>query len=242
VRTLAADLDLPILRTTPSSWIPAGVRDSVATISEIHDFVVQHDLGVVHLDEVDKFYQTSSSDWTRHVRGEAFDLLDGTIAKTNKKVRWSAATLKKLRCSFLIVGTGTWQSIWSQPDRPGLGFGPQAPQPDKAQQIKKDDCIPEELLRRFYQDLILIAPAMEEDFREASRQFGLTDLAARLGHKLDFAEAVSSGYGVRWLEGVFTQLLLLAEQQGSDLLSLRNPYPIEDIAPTRDELDDPILG
>jgi hypothetical protein len=178
-----------------------------------------------------------------HVRGDVFDLLDGTISTTDKKARWNAAALKKLRRSFLIIGTGTWQTIWSQPDRPSLGFGPQSPKPDKAQQIKKDDSIPEELLRRFNHDLILIPPATEEDYREASRQFGLTDLATKLGRKLDFGEAVASGYGVRWLEGQFTALLLLADQLGrSDVLSIRNPYPIEDTRPDMDDLDDPVLG
>lgn len=86
-------------------------------------------------------------------------------------------------------------------------------------------------------------PPTEKEFESAAQKFGLTALAGKLGHRLDFAQAAASGYGVRWLEGEFTQLLLLAEAQGrSDLLSLRNPYPIEDVAPDEDDLDDLVLG
>jgi hypothetical protein len=53
----------------------------------------------------------------------------------------------------------------------------------------------------------------------------------------------ASGGGMRWLEGLFTQLLLSAEEQGrSDVLSIRNPYPIEDTRADMDDLDDDILG
>jgi hypothetical protein len=247
VRALAADLDLPVLRITPSSWIPAGARDSLQTLSKIHEFVTTHDFGLLHADEADKFFQSASGDYFRSVRNETFDLLDGTIATTNKEVPWNPSTLKKLRSCFLIIGSGTWQSIWSQPNRSDIGFGPRSPKPDKAQQIRKDDSIPEELLRRFHHDLILIPPATEEDYREAAQHFGLTGLAAKLGRQLDFSEAVTSGYGMRWLEGEFTQLLLLAEQQGrSDVLSIRNPYPIQDdrspFEPDLDDLDDNVLG
>ena len=174
---------------------------------------------------------------------EALDLLDGTIPQTSKDAPWNPKTLAKLRNSFLIIGSGTWQSIWSQPDREGLGFGAPVARPNKALQIRKSDAIPEELLRRFHSDLILIDPPTEKDFCEAAENFGLTALAAKIGYKLDFAEAVASGYGARWLEGQFTKLLLLADQQGTrDVLSLRNPYPMEDFPPGEDDPDDRVLG
>jgi SpoVK/Ycf46/Vps4 family AAA+-type ATPase len=246
VRALAADLGLPVLKTSPSSWIPIGVRDSLQTMTRIHEFVGDHDLGIVHLDEADKFFQSASGDYFRSVRNETFDLLDGTITTSSKDAPWNSGTLKKLRSCFMIIGSGTWQTIWSKPHRPSLGFGPQESTSDKAHQIRKDDSIPEELLRRFHHDLILIPPATEEDYRDAAQHFGLTRLAAKLGRQLDFAEAVAFGYGMRWLEGEFTQLLLLAEQQGrSDVLAIRNPYPIQDdrspFEPDLENLDDPEL-
>lgn len=162
VRALGQELGMKIIKVSPSSWIPAGVRDSVQTLTKIHEFVTGHDLGIIHADELDKFYQSGSGDFSRHCRGEAFDLLDGTISKTDKDASWNSATLAKLRSSFLIVGSGTWQSIWSQPDRPNLGFGPLAAKPDKAEQIRKDNSIPEELLRRFHSEIFLIHPPRQK--------------------------------------------------------------------------------
>lgn len=231
VRALAEDLEMPVFRVTPSSWMVSGAKDQVATLNRILAFVLREDIGIIHVDELDKFYAQTSGEWARCVRGEVFDLLDRTITPTHAAASWEDFELEKLRRNFFIVGTGTWQSLWSaRPAKGPLGFGPtQSTNEDISRQIRETEQIPIELLRRFNGEIILIPPASEDDYRAAASELGLLKLAGKLNVTLDFAEAVCLSLGARWLEEQYTKLLLLAKQHNrSDLVFPRNPYLLEE--------------
>lgn len=247
IRALAEDqLEMPLLRVTPSSWMLCGAKDQVSTLSRIHEFVATEDVGIIHIDEADKFYAQSTGDWPRYVRGEAFDLLDRTIVATHPSVPWTEFTIEKLRRNFMIIGTGTWQTLWDQPVKHALGFGSaqNSEQRDVAREIRESDQVPAELARRFNSDLILIGPATEEDYRDAAAEFGLIKLALKLNVKLDFAKAAEQGLGARFFEQEFTNLLLVArERNRTDLYTPRNPFQEEepDIDEDQGESYQPVL-
>jgi hypothetical protein len=97
----------------------------------------------------------------------------------------------------LIVGAGTWQTIWSERAKPSLGFG--KPQNDGQEPlhwaIDKSNAIPPELLRRFRSELIILPQAEAEDYTEAAE----------------------SQLGARWLEEVFARLLCLSRKMARNL-------------------------
>lgn len=247
VRALAEDLEMPVLRVTPSSWMLCGAKDQVSTLSRIHAFVTAEDVGILHIDEGDKFYANSTGDWPRYVRGEAFDLLDRTIVATHPSVPWNDYSIEKFRRNFMLIGTGTWQTLWDQPAKQALGFGSAQGQQERdvSREIRESMQIPTELLRRFNSNIIIIPPATQEDYRDAAAEFGLIKLAVKLKIKLNFAEAAQQALGGRWFEEQFTKLLLIArEKNRTDLFSLRNPFPVEegpDIDEDQGESYQPVL-
>lgn len=118
-------------------------------------------------------------------------ILDRTIVATHPRVPWTEFIIEKLRRNFMIIGTGTWQTLWDQPTKQALGFGSAQGQckRDVTSEIRESVQIPTELLRRFNSDIILIPPATEEDYRDAASEFGLIKLALKLKVKLNFTEA-----------------------------------------------------
>jgi SpoVK/Ycf46/Vps4 family AAA+-type ATPase len=209
VKTLAHDLSLPFLRLTSSNWIVSGSRD-LTTATRVQQFVSAHNSGIIQVDELDKFQQ-STSDWCRHVTGEVFDLLDGIILH-------DLDLSKKLRTRMLIIGSGTWQDLWSKTNGGTIGF--KAPESHESNEeirrkIRDSNIIPQ-LLRRFNSSLIVIRPAEENDYRNSAHTIGLVGLANSLGLPLDYGEAVRSQCGSRWLEEKYTQLLLLAVRNGRE--------------------------
>lgn len=247
IQALADELEMPMLRVTPSSWMLCGAKDQVSTLSRIYEFVVDNDVGIISIDEADKFYSSAMGDWSRYVRGEAFDLMDRQIVATHPSIPWTEFTIEKIRRNFMIVGTGTWQTLWDQPTKPALGFGisEKTEERDIAREIRESGQIPTELLRRFNSaEIIIIPPATEEDYRDAAAQFGLIKLALELKIKLNFAEAAQRGLGARWFEEQFTKLLLVArEKNRTDLYTLRNPFQEEepDIDEDQGESYEPVL-
>jgi hypothetical protein len=244
---LASDFAMPLFRVTPSSWMPSGAKDVTPTLIRIHTLVDKGDVGFVHLDEIDKVYESNVSEWNRCIRNEIYDLMDGTLIATHNGISWSPKLLKKLRRNFMIIGSGTWQNVWDQPAKASLGFHPATDNPsDTVDRIRASGQIPTELLRRFG-TLILIPPATEDDYRKAAQDFGLVDLATKLGISLDYREAAISQRGGRWFEETFTQLLLAAKKQNrSDIIPSRNPYPIEEPMEQQEtglefDSDDPVL-
>jgi SpoVK/Ycf46/Vps4 family AAA+-type ATPase len=247
IRSVSQELGLPCLRLTPSNWIVSGAK-GIPTLYRVYEFIRDNEKGIVACDELDKF-QLGQSDWSRYVIGELFDLLDRTLSQPIKEVEWTAEILRKLRYDFLVIGSGTWQQLWTSASKPKLGFGNSDDSPTMTacvrQSVETTDVIPMELLRRFNRHLIVLPPATESDYRIAAERGGLTKLAAELHSPLDFALAARSQLGARWLEEQMAQLLLLARRAGrTDLIGLRPYVPDEPIEPEdlfMDEEDEPVL-
>ena len=224
VQLVCRKLGLPHLRLTFGEWVVMAARETPHTIQRIHAFVEKYPRGLIHVDELDKFKAAHTGDWSTSVFIELFLLLDRSLQQPSRDFQWTEALQNRLAHSFLIVGSGTWQSIWSQPIRPSIGFGTTTGVATIVPtEIEKSGIIPLELLRRFNPDLIVLPPAREADYREGSRIFGLDLMAQDLGIELDYAEAARGGLGARWLECTFSRLLRRARKMGKRVSRVIDP-------------------
>jgi hypothetical protein len=229
VQLVCRKLGLPQLRLTYGEWVVMAARETPHTIQRINAFVEEYPRGLIHIDELDKFKAAHVGEWSTSVFVELFLLLDRSLQQPGRDVQWTEVLQEKLAKSFLIVGTGTWQSIWPQSTRPSIGFGASigcAPTLVPAE-IEKSGMIPPELLRRFNSDLIILPPATETDYREGARTFGLDLMARDLGIELDYAEAVKGGLGARWLEGILSRLLRRAKKMVKPTSPATDPFSSE---------------
>jgi hypothetical protein len=240
VRVTAKDLGIPQLRLTYNEWIVSGARDLSHTLVRIRDFVQKNDRGIIHVDELDKFKAVHRSDWSTAVFGELFHLLDRSLQQPTRAGAWTFALQSKLSTSFLIVGSGTWQSIWNETSEPEVGFRtstiflPRSVQ----HEIDKSSAIPDELRRRFSSELIVLPHPTEDDYRSGAKEFGLDLLAVELKLDLDYADAARQGLGARWLEECFARLLRTARRQGKKLFPLRPLTATDSDIPPDVDLDD----
>ncbi len=150
-----------------------------------------------------------SSDWSISVAVEAFLLLDRTLQQPLGELKWTERLQDRLAESILIIGTGTWQGVWSDCAKPTVGFRAdrQNDQGTIQREIIKSGIIPTELLRRFRSKLITLPPPTEDDYRKAAALFGLDELAAKVGVHLDYSAAKVSSLGARWLEEQMADVL-----------------------------------
>jgi SpoVK/Ycf46/Vps4 family AAA+-type ATPase len=234
VGAIAQKLDLPILRLSYNEWIVMGAKEPPQTLMRVRTFVNDHPRGLIHIDELDKFKAVHRTDWSTSVYGELFLLLDRALQQPSRGREWTAELQARLRMSFLIVGSGTWQSTWEQATKAKLGFGSRSlAAPESIQTaIENSGVIPSELFRRFNSELVILSSATEDDYRRGSELFGLDKMARELGTKLDFADATERKLGARWLEESFGRLLRLARKQGKNILP---PVPPPAPDPTSDE-------
>jgi SpoVK/Ycf46/Vps4 family AAA+-type ATPase len=240
VRTISRKLGVPVLRVSYAEWIVSAARERPHTLERIHAFVDENVRGIIHIDELDKFRNFHSTDWSVAVMVELFFLLDRSLRES----KWTDVLQNRLATSILMVGTGTWQSVWSDFDKPTLGFNAehQVNHPSIQQEIIKRSIIPAELLRRFRSQLIILPPPSEADYRQAAERFGLNDLAGKVGIELDYRSAKEQGLGARWLEEQLANLLCLARGKGITTAFEEPDFLFEDENPEGDpEIADPPL-
>ena len=183
-----------LLELEPSAWVPVGARFDRYTSQDIQSFVRENDRGVIFLDECDKL--VAQSDYMVGVRQEIYSLLDGA---SRGYATLSDQEKEKLRREFLIVGAGTWQSIFSTRE---MGFVDRR----TGVSIEKQDLIPEEFLRRFGSILYLKPPEAEE-FEEWLRDmYSELCLPTPDTHALA-RQAVASELNCRWMENHLAALL-----------------------------------
>jgi SpoVK/Ycf46/Vps4 family AAA+-type ATPase len=220
VRAVAQKLNLPVLRLTFNEWVVSGARSIPHTLRRLHAFIEDSARGIVHVDELDKFKSIHVSDWSTSVLGELLLLLDRSIQQPDGRSEWTPDLQEKLRRSILIIGSGTWQGVWTASAKPKMGFQTESRSlPGTVpQDIAKSGVIPDEIFRRFNSELVVLSPATEVDYRRGAEIFGLERMAGELGLHLDYAEAVERGLGARWLEEVLARLLRVARKQGKQLL------------------------
>lgn len=221
VRAVGQKLELPILRLTFNEWLVNGAKETPHTLVRVHMFVESNKRGLIHIDELDKFKSAHRTDWSTSVHGELLLLLDRSLQQPTRGLLWTPFMLAKLRKSFLIIGSGTWQTIWSENAKPKIGFQNKAIVAPRMiqREIEKSGIIPTELYRRFNSELVIIPPATEADYRRGAEMFDLERMARELGVELDYVNAVNRGLGARWLEETLARLLRIARKQGRQLFS-----------------------
>ena len=215
VRTFAAHIGCAYLRLTYGGWIVSGGRGDKPTMQSIREFVVRNKRCLIHIDELDKIGALAErSDWYTCFLNEAYSVLDrGGFGEESPIAKQASLRLQN---NTFIVGSGTWQDLWSIAggERVGIGFGGGAatPPPDMGDKIRSSQRIPTELLNRFDGEVQLLQPLGREDFAGVLEAAGLTALAAKAGMPIDLEAAVRSGLGMRWVESFLTRLhLALAE-------------------------------
>lgn len=127
---------LPPLRSVRERgvWQETG-RGAVATWPSLLEFLLQHETGVIFIDELDKL--AGASEWTTYLRSELYSLLDRTVptdliraanlssdlppANPVQKVEQARAQVR-LRRGMLLVAAGAFQSVWEQSERRAVGF------------------------------------------------------------------------------------------------------------------------
>jgi hypothetical protein len=162
---------------------------------------------------------------------ELFLLLDRSLQQPGRTFTWTGALQEKLWTSFLIVGSGAWQSIWTDRAKPSIGFqrNTSLSSGSVQREIVKRGFIPEELLRRFSSELIVLPPPTERDYREGAKTFGLDRMACHLGVELDYAEAVEGELGARWLEEMLARLLRIAMKTSKPIFPTTAPAMTEQL-------------
>lgn len=201
VRALADKLQLPVFRTTYGGWIVAGGKGQ-PTIPEIQKFMSRHEAGIIHLDEADKFCPSGNySDWTTSMKTELFNLLDGAISDHSDK--------------FLIVGSGTWQDIWEQSGKEGMGFNPAKEEFSMTGQTS----IPTELLFRFNSDLLMLSYPSADEVVDVVQTIHARIPGAAMDAEGVRREYATSGKGARFLEDYTTRLLVQSYMPKPDFLT-----------------------
>jgi hypothetical protein len=201
VRQFAAETNLPLIELGPDSWIVSGATARPYTLEMLAKWIdAQPHGGVILLDEADKAGAEGDSSWSRHVRGEFYQLLDRRLSGV---VGWEQRHTERLD-QFFIVGAATFQSLYNR--KAAVGF--RAERTERPNILSDQTSIAPELLLRFNSNLIYLEPPSAEEFserigaihRELNMQIppNLTELGI---------QASESGSITRWLEAYVSAVL-----------------------------------
>lgn len=235
-RALGQKLGLPVLVINVATWVITAAKSEPWTISTIAEWIDRLPLGggVLALDEIDKLQ--SAAEWTRYVRLEIHDLLDGVISAAAKlpidpandadvpipiDTEGGTRTFReelaqRLRERVFVLGCGAWQSAWRANSR-SMGFNsgssPALATPPSREQILAD--IDPELRQRFRDEAILLPTMMPEDYANVARDIAriipvelLPAWKKELGRVL--RRAADGSLGMRALEELLLKALLLS--------------------------------
>lgn len=229
-RRLGDMLGIPTLVVNVATWMIAGSRADPWTISQIADWLDRlPGAGVLVLDEIDKI--NLPNEWTRNVRVEIHDLLDGVLPAATKLPieslpaesfpQGSGIDQKEeleriLRERVMVIGCGAWQSAWRGNART-LGFAPGTksilPEPPTREQILQE--IDPELRQRFRDEIVLLPTMLPADYArvagDIARQIPPDLLPAwqkEIGGVL--RRAADGSLGMRALEELLLQAMLLS--------------------------------
>ena len=249
IREASRALGRPYCRVTSSCWVPGGVKDVQPTLLRIHEWLNENEQGVLHVDELDKLKTGFTDFYSQAIFGEMLDLLDRSPSQPIRNLEWTPDILQRLQNDVLVIGSGTWQQLWTDGFKPRVGFGENEDGDTVVASVRRlvatTDQVPQELLRRFSQTLIVMGPATEEDYRVSAESLGLSKLASELQVSLDFRAAARSRVGARWLEESMGRLLVQAHRENrTDLFRFRAFVPENSPQPEDDDefgLDGPVL-
>jgi len=228
VGQLATKYALPFYSINISNWIVRGARnESQVTMEQLREYISGNDQGVIFLDEVNKLRNShiGESSWTADVFTECIAFLD---RDDRLEAMGLLGLVEKLRRNFIIVGAAAFQDEWraTQQKDSSIGFltgelTSKDQERSYEEAIRKQNTIPEELLFRFNDRLIVILPPTPAEYGKRIASLRITLQMQELSEKelADLAtEAVNSGKSMRWLEGYLTECL--SQLSGETLKSL----------------------
>ena len=227
VATLAARLDIHYLRIQRGDMAPQGASRMRATVSTILDALVRHDKLLLHIDELDKLTvengaPTPTNEWGAGIFSDVWSLLDGVLPFSNylatddrvkpPGVEVTAELLKRrTRCGLWVVGSGTWQSIFSRGRKSPMGFSGAAastgPDIDSAD-IAAAQLISPELLARFNADIQVMAYPDQDEIQALLAATGILKLAKDCDYTISVNDLDFARGGFRVLETLYSRLLL----------------------------------
>ncbi len=208
---LAHELGAHFLHLSFGGWMPQGVsKDYQPTPYKILEAAAEHDRVFVFIDECDKLSSgTSNSEWARSVMADIYLLLDGAwpieAYRRHSKVEEAVADPKT--DNIYIMAAGTWQSVTSAP-KSRIGFGGSGSENSVETRIRELQAIPTELLARFHQDIIMLNYPTQEEIPALLDAYGLTQLAAQAGERIDPSSIDFNKGGMRVFEAMASNLLL----------------------------------
>lgn len=185
---------LAVFRSSVAEWMVQGSKTTAPTLELLRKRLLANLGGfVLHVDELDKF--TSQEAWGQAQRGELFSLLDGLTAADG----WSDADRATLRERVMIIGSGTWQTIFEGKLGRLLGFAPKDNRTTTAElEIRSAKTIGTELMNRWGQ-ILFLRPLTAHDYRELMPRLRIQ------AEFLDPEEAAASGQNFRALETALTR-------------------------------------
>lgn len=236
-QALAKELKLPVWQINVSSWIVLGARNDRPTLASLCEWISNNDRGLIHIDELEKPFPYSSAgdgggEWFNAVRMELHDVLDSRMPTGAIRVDGGCADSdfekmpcehrarelvridveSKLRDSMMIIGSGTWQHLWTANQRT-LGYQSESSPVNSLDQGQLMKSISPEVLLRFRNAVLFLRPMTEADFHKA-----LKDRLALVpeGYGQRFTElvlaaiprALEHGLGMRMIEEVFTDVCI----------------------------------
>ncbi len=231
VKILAQDLGAHYLRMQRGDMAPQGASRMRATVFTILDALVQHELVLLHLDELDKFTvdqgaPTPSTEWGAGIFSDVWSLLDGslpfaTYLATEDRVRPAGVTVtlellqRRARSGLFVVGSGTWQGVFTKARRPPMGFGagtPETQQEVGVEAIIAARVISPELLARFNSDIQILGYPEADEIPGLLEATGILGLARDCHYVITPADLDFARGGFRILETLFSRLLLRRDQ------------------------------
>ena len=197
VRELGDRLNLPTLRLTVGEWLINGAAQQPTTFHVLQQFIEKHERFILHLDELDKFRNDGSAHWQNSLMTELLGTIDRRIhASGTKDVPWTPAHSDRLLNNVFVLGSGTWQSLWSS-----QVAGANDPA-SVVRRIRESRVIPEELTNRFNSSFLVLPGYTVEEFKRMGERFGFGSA------DYDAEEAVRSGLNMRFFEGLATRLAI----------------------------------
>lgn len=203
---LSGELNVPLFQVDSGSWMLAGSRADKGTLLQLSEFIDANSSGIIFVDEADKFAGTDHSWWVA-VNQELFQLIDGRLP-------WPAEKLAKFQNAFFMMAAGTWQSAFRQAGKQ-VGFQSAASSDGVSAAIETNLGIPEEVLFRFEQPVIMSLPTSDEFAERINRIRSELNLPPLPDDQLQIAagDAVAGRRGNRWLENYVSALLHEIEQE-----------------------------
>ncbi|MCC6356457.1 MAG: AAA family ATPase [Verrucomicrobiae bacterium] len=226
---LARTFSASFLRLSYGEWQPMGARSSGHThaFDRIHRLLSEAHRAVILIDELEKMRPEGGLEWSHCIFQELLVLLDRNPSITSHSSSWQPAALETLRRRTLIIGAGTWQTLWAAPRRAGFNDEPREdPIDEVSRRIELSARIPEELLMRFDGRFVTISPYTAEDFQhliEEHNRHVPSELRIDLHPEL-LGQLVASRRNMRAMQELVSQRLLQMAAESPDEIEYDIPF------------------